>query len=155
MPLLATRCLPFDELTLREWHDITRLRVDVFVVEQECPYPEIDGRDLTAQHLLGYVGGRFHSYARIFEPEAADAAFHIGRVIVRSSYRGKGLGDDLMRACLDWIRSRQFNARVHVQAQAHLQEWYESLGFTVLSDAPYDWDGIPHVDMEILLSKMD
>lgn len=149
---IATRCLPFGSLSIHEWHDIVRLRVDVFVVEQECPYREIDGRDIHAQHMLVYGGGELNGYARILFPENSDKAFHIGRVVLRASHRGRGWGTDLMVACLRWIQKREAQATVRVQAQAHLQPWYEDLGFYLISDEPYDWDGIPHVDMEIQLS---
>ena len=148
MSKLAYRCISFSELNLWEWHDIVQLRTDVFVVEQKCPYPEIDGRDLVSQHLLGYYGGGFHAYARIVPPSANDDHFHIGRVVVRKGYRGSGLGKELMRACVKWIQSQETDAGIHVQAQAHLKDWYNSMGFCVIGP-PYDWDGIPHVDMEL------
>lgn len=147
MTALATRCLSFDELDVREWHDIVRLRVDVFVVEQDCAYPEIDGEDLNAQHVLGYAGGQIHVYARIILPTEEDPCYHIGRVIVHARYRKRGLGTDLMNACMRWIQARSPEATVRVQAQAYLQDWYGELGFQAISET-YDWDGIPHLDME-------
>ncbi|SRR6056297_93388 len=148
MTALATRCLPFTALTLHEWHDIVRLRVDVFVVEQDCAYSEIDGRDLGAQHMLAYAGGQLHGYARILFHDSEDKVYHVGRVVLRASHRRHGWGTNLMEACLRWIEKQEPKAIVRVQAQAHLQAWYEELGFQLISDKPYDWDGIPHVDME-------
>lgn len=150
MNALATRILAFDELNIREWHDIVQLRVDVFVVEQECAYPEIDGKDLDAHHVLGYVEGQIHVYARIILPGKEDPCYHIGRVIVRSGHRKKGLGNDLMQACMSWIQRQNPEARVCVQAQANLEAWYGELGFQSISGI-YDWDGIPHLDMEAKL----
>ena len=149
MSSIATRCLPFSALTVQEWHDIVRLRVDVFVVEQNCVYPEIDGRDPDAQHMLGYARGRLIAYARIILPKHAAGVFHIGRVVLRKSHRNGGRGTDIMRACLRWIWNLDVYATVCVQAQAHLQAWYEDLGFHCISEEPYDWDGILHVDMEV------
>jgi ElaA protein len=147
MSKLAYRCVSFSELNLWEWHDIVRLRTDVFVVEQECPYPEIDGQDEKSQHLLGYFAGGLNAYARIVPPSENGDNFHVGRVVVRKGFRGIGLGREVMGYCLQWIQAQGTAAGIHVQAQTHLMDWYNSMGFRKLA-GPYDWDGISHVDME-------
>lgn len=143
---LDLRHRAFAELTLIELHDLMRLRVDVFVVEQQCPYAEIDGLDPSASHMLGYTGsGELVAYARILPPKA-DGIPHIGRVVVHQEHRSKGLSKQLMLACFEAIEARHGSRRNAISAQAHLVRMYQGLGYHTTS-AVYDWDGIPHVDM--------
>jgi ElaA protein len=120
--------------------------VDVFVVEQRCPYAEIDGLDTTAEHVLaldpadGLIG-----YARILPP-STDGLPHIGRVVVHPQHRNKGLAVELMRAAMERLTERYGSARNAISAQAHLVTMYGRLGYRATGPA-YDWDGIPHVDM--------
>jgi ElaA protein len=137
---------PFQALTGMELHDLLRLRVDVFVVEQRCPYAEIDGLDPTAEHVLaldpvdGLIG-----YARIL-PTSADDLPHIGRVVVDPRHRNKGVAAELMRAAMEWLAVRYGSPRNAISAQAHLVGMYGRLGYREAGPV-YDWDGIPHVDM--------
>lgn len=133
------RCLPFVELTTGELHDLLRLRCDVFVVEQRCVYPEIDGRDPRAIHLLGLEGGRLTAYAR-WLPEGE--AVRLGRIVVAPESRGGGRGEELVVRALEEIGPRP----VVIHAQAPLEKWYARLGFRTVSE-PFDEDGIPHVVM--------
>ncbi len=145
---LDLRHKSFAELTLSELHDLMRLRVDVFVVEQQCPYAEVDGLDPTASHMLGYSSkGELVAYARILPP-SADGLPHIGRVVVHPDHRSKGLSKMIMLACFEAIETRYGNRRHAISAQAHLVRMYEGLGYRSTS-AAYDWDGIPHVDMQL------
>jgi ElaA protein len=137
---------PFSDLTRGELHDVLKLRVDVFVVEQQCPYAEIDGADPTAFHLMGRTAqGDLVAYARILSPEG-EGPPHIGRVVVHPDFRGKGLGRAVMEAALNALEHSHGSKRSFVSAQSHLEGLYASLGY-VRQGPDYDWDGIIHVDM--------
>jgi ElaA protein len=137
----AVRAVTFTELDTRTLYAILRLRVDVFVVEQACPYPELDGRDLESStvHLWTSDGAGPTAYLRVLQD--VDAT-RIGRVCTRADSRGSGLAADLMRAALD----RFADQPVILDAQAHLAGWYARLGFR--ADGPeFVEDGIPHIPM--------
>lgn len=136
----------FAELSVHELYDLLRLRVDIFVVEQTCPYPEIDGQDQHAIHLLAFdADGALIACARVLPPEKDDLP-HIGRIAVREDRRGKGIASDLMRRALDIVNDQYGSRRCALAAQAHLEHYYARFGF--LRQGPdYIWDGIPHVDM--------
>lgn len=137
---------PFGELTTHDVHDMMRLRVDVFVVEQKCAYAEIDGQDPTAVHILGRTdAGDLVAYARILPPDEHGLP-HIGRVIVHSEHRGHGHARRLMTIALEALQ-RSYGSRCSaLAAQAHLERFYGGFGF-VRQGPDYPWDGIPHVDM--------
>jgi len=132
----------FSELDPETAYRLWRLRADVFVVEQDCVYPDLDGRDLEpgTRHVFAHEDGGPTAYLRILaEP---DGVARIGRVCVAPTHRSAGLAGRLMRAALDEIGD---GASV-LGAQAHLREWYERFGYVV--DGPeYDEDGILHVPM--------
>jgi ElaA protein len=127
-----------------------RLREAVFVVEQQCAYPDADGRDPKAWHLLGWrerEGQRdLVAYARVFEPGVRYAEGSIGRIVTAPSVRGTGIGRALMAEGLRRIESLMPGQRIRIAAQQRLVDFYIGFGFTVVS-APYDEDGIMHVDM--------
>lgn len=136
----------FEELTLNELHDLLRLRVDVFVVEQNCPYPELDGLDHDATHIMALDDeGLLLAYARLLPPYD-DGVPHIGRVVVRTEARGKGLASHLMQRALSEVERRWGSARSALAAQAHLEHFYGQHGFVRIG-TDYLLDGIPHVDM--------
>ncbi|MGC5050839.1 GNAT family N-acetyltransferase [Micromonospora sp. DT48] len=139
-PLL--RIASFDELDTRTFHDLVRLRVDVFVVEQECAYPEIDGRDVEpgTRHLWLAQHGAPVAYLRILADPGGVA--RIGRVVVAPDARGAGHAGRLMTAALAEIGDRP----CVLDAQSHLVEFYARHGFTV-SGPEYVEDGIPHTPM--------
>ncbi|MBK8583654.1 MAG: GNAT family N-acetyltransferase [Flavobacteriales bacterium] len=138
--------LRFSELDTRLFHDVLRLRVDVFVVEQNCPYPELDGLDLDALHIVGRdANGAVAAYARILPPQA-DGVPHIGRVVVAMEQRRNHVGKRLMEVTLDALEQQYGSKRSALAAQAHLQKFYAELGY-VTTGAEYMLDGIPHVDM--------
>ena len=129
-----------------EWHDLLRLRIDVFVVEQNCPYPEIDGADATAIHLFATdMYDTIVAYARILPP-GSDGLPHIGRVVVRSNERGKGIATELMERALLRVAELHGSMRSALAAQTHLEQFYAALGFE-RAGQDYMLDGIPHVDM--------
>ena len=130
------------ELDPETLYGILRLRVDVFVVEQDCAYPELDGRDLEAGAVLVWAreGDEVLATLRLLEDRTGNA--RIGRVATAAAHRGSGLAAELMRAALD----RAGNRNVVLDAQAHLQAWYERFGFIRVGEEYLD-DGIPHVPM--------
>lgn len=135
------------ELSSAELYGILRLRTDVFVVEQACPYPELDGRDLEpgCRHAWIEQDGRVLSTLRLLVDGSADGSvlFRIGRVVTAADARGQGLSAALLRAALDRCGPA---APVVLDAQAHLEGWYGRFGF-VRTGETFLEDGIPHVPM--------
>ena len=134
----------FDQLTPAELYGLLRLRVDVFVVEQECPYPEIDGRDTEPGTVhLWFAGddGTVLSCIRVLE-NGEDRA--IGRVATAASARGRGLSAELVRRGIELCAGRT----VDIGAQAYLEQWYQRFGFR-RSGPDYLEDGIPHLPMRL------
>lgn len=135
---------PFAALDIHALHAILRLRGDVFVVEQRCIYPDVDGQDTDAWHVQGRADdGKLLAYARILPGTPP----HIGRVVVHPDHRGHGLARALMHEAMQATQQLSGSAWVAVAAQTYLEPFYRSLGFT-RKGPDYDWDGIPHVDME-------
>ncbi len=137
----------FEDLTTDELYEVLKLRVEVFVVEQNCPYPEIDGLDQQSVHLLYKENGKMLAYARLVPEGAKYDVPSIGRVIVREEARGKGLAKQLMEKSIAYITDEWQATAIKLQGQVYLKEFYRSFGFDAISD-PYDEDGIPHLDME-------
>lgn len=137
----------FSMLNTKLLYDILKLRVNVFVVEQNCVYPELDGYDEESDHIFFEENGNIICYARILPPGVKYDDVSIGRVIVSPDYRNQGLGYKLMDQCLAHVDKKWSNVPIQLQAQAHLQKFYESFNFKAISDV-YDEDGIPHVDMK-------
>ena len=135
-------------LSAKQIHDILALRNRVFVVEQQCCYQDVDGRDLSGdnRHILGTARGRLVCYARILAPDSRNDAVRIGRVAVSKPARGNTLGRQLMQRTLSACDEHWPDALIELSAQAHLQAFYGGLGFTPASEV-YDDDGIPHIDM--------
>lgn len=136
-----------DELGPRDLYDMLKLRVDVFVVEQKCPYPELDGKDLDALHLRLLSGRDLVGSARIRKPAKTDPAARIGRVVVSPEHRGKKLGDRLMVEAIAQCERLYPENPIKLSAQSQLLRFYESFGFVPVSEE-YLEDGIPHVDMQ-------
>jgi len=136
----------FNELTNEEIHEIFRLRVDVFVIEQECIYPEIDGKDPECLHLFRRINGQIIAYARIVPPGLSYEEPSIGRVIVRKEFRGKHLGEKLVAIAIEEIQKQWPEKGIKIGAQSYLEKFYASHGFNSVSKV-YLEDGIPHIDM--------
>ncbi|MCY7677427.1 GNAT family N-acetyltransferase [Bacillus pumilus] len=138
-------CETFEELTKEDLYLILMERVNVFVVEQTCPYPEIDQRDQEALHLMAKEDGMIVAYCRIFQSGIIYEEASIGRVLVTQAGRKKGYGKMLLSKALEKL-SELGETSVKIQAQAYLKSFYESFGFKAVSDC-YEEDGIPHLDM--------
>ncbi|MYN69699.1 GNAT family N-acetyltransferase [Streptococcus suis] len=136
----------FDQLSLQELYAILTLRTNVFVVEQACPYPEVDGKDPNCLHLLGTDEGELVAYLRILPAGLSYDEVSIGRVVIKSSHRGKGLGRSMMEQAIRYITNEWKESQIKIGAQAHLEKFYSSLGFEPVSEV-YLEDDIPHLDM--------
>lgn len=134
--------LSFDQLVPETAYRLWALRVSVFVVEQNCPYQDLDGRDLepATRHVFAVAADRPVGYLRVLEEP--DSVCRIGRVCVATRYRSAGVAARLMRRALQDIGDRESV----LGAQSYLQDWYTRFGYTV-TGAEYDEDGIPHVPM--------
>ncbi len=144
------QAIQFDALTPRQLHAIYQLRVAVFVVEQHCPYQEVDELDLTAVHLLGTdEQGKLCAYARLMQEPDHQARF--GRVIVSQAARGGGHGQALVRQAIQQIQtSWPATTQINIAAQHYLDQFYRSFGFQPVSPV-YLEDGIAHQDMVLAL----
>ncbi len=139
---------PFDELTVRELYDALALRQTVFVVEQNCPYLDADGRDQPAAHLLGYdADGDLVAHTRLIPAGISYEKYaSIGRVVTAPKVRGTGLGRELMARSIAACAELFPGQPVKIGAQAHLENFYRGLGFEPTGEA-YLEDGIPHIGM--------
>ncbi|MCK7613509.1 GNAT family N-acetyltransferase [Roseibium sediminicola] len=150
MPLsdsMTAKWLAFDAFSLSELYALLKLRQDVFILEQESFYADIDGKDPDALHYMitdraasGLLGA-----IRLFV-EAGENTARIGRVVIAPEARGTGLGRSLMQAGIDKAQELAPGCGIHVSAQAYLEKFYGSLGFRTVSEV-YIEDGIPHIDM--------
>ncbi len=136
----------FTELTISELYAFLQLRAAVFVVEQDCPYQDVDGKDQKALHILGYEKDRLIAYTRVFEPGAYFENASIGRVVVKKDYRGSKNGKFLMEESIKAIQNH-FNVEViEISAQKYLLEFYKELDFES-TGSEYLEDNIPHLRM--------
>lgn len=138
--------MKFEDFTIDELYEVIRFRIDVFVVEQSCPYYELDGLDQNAFHLLGYEDGELAAYSRLFSRGIVADEASIGRVIVKESFRGRGYGQRLLSESIRQMEETLKESEIVIHAQLHLQQFYESFRFEKISES-YDLDGIPHIDM--------
>lgn len=136
----------FEALSLKELYDLLQLRAEVFIVEQNCVYQDIDGKDGKALHLIGDNNGEIVAYARLFKPKDYFEEASIGRVVVKETYRDKKLGHILMREAIDAIQSHFSATKITISAQLYLKKFYESHGFATIGEM-YLEDDIPHIEM--------
>jgi ElaA protein len=134
-----------EEFSAVDLYAMLKMRVDVFVVEQACAYPELDGNDAACLHLRLLDGEDLLACARLWRP-TPDQHPRIGRVAVSPDHRGKRIGDALMRQAITACEKAYPGESIEISAQAHMQKFYGSLGFIRISDE-YLEDGIAHVDM--------
>ena len=140
----------FRDLSVEDLYALVRLREAVFIIEQNCPYPDADGRDPLAWHLMGWTDGpdgkTLSAYARIFEPGVRYHEASIGRIVTSPEVRGTGFGRQLMVEALRRMETLAPGQPIKIAAQQRLERFYEGFGFSVISE-PYVEDGIVHVDM--------
>lgn len=137
----------FEELSAAELYEILRLRNEVFIVEQKCPYQDVDGNDRFARHLFAVdEQNTVCAYLRILEKNRTFDAASIGRVIVRMDQRGAGLAGQMVRRAIGLAESELGEHEIKIAAQAHLQNFYGGFGFIPCSGV-YPEDGIPHMNM--------
>ncbi len=136
----------FNKLNPVQLYAALQLRTEVFVMEQNCVFQDMDGCDQDFLHLLGDVDGDLICYARIAAPGIKYSEAVIGRVITHPTLRGKGYGKELMREAVRHCEALWPGAGIKISAQQHLEAFYQDSGFLTVSD-PYDEDGIPHVEM--------
>lgn len=135
---------PYDELTLDELYEILRLRVSVFVVEQNCPYTEIDGRDKGAVHVYFRDDEGIQAYLRVLDKDETHPYPALGRVI--SMKRRCGLGTKLLAEGIRIAREKFGAGQIYLEAQTYAKPFYENMGFRQVSEV-FPEDGIPHIDM--------
>lgn len=136
----------FHELTIYELHELLQLRSEVFVVEQDCVYQDIDGKDPKALHIILKKSDRIVAYTRCFAPGIYFDEAAIGRVVVAVNERKHGYGHDIMEASVNAIKTRYNTNSIKLSAQTYLIQFYESHGFIVQGET-YLEDGIPHIQM--------
>ncbi|MGG9999877.1 GNAT family N-acetyltransferase [Pseudovibrio ascidiaceicola] len=139
----------FNEFSVEQLYALLKLRCDVFIVEQQCAYPDIDGLDPVSKHILvmndaGHILGAL----RILLKYEDGDVFKISRVLVSKDARGQGIAGKLMNAALSYCAATNDDARVELQAQDYLKDFYGGLGFYATSETYLD-DGIPHIDMRL------
>lgn len=140
---------PFNELSVAQLYQALQLRSDVFIVEQNCVYPDIDGKDAKALHLLGIYEGNIVAYARLFAPGYYFDNASIGRVVINKEYRDRKWGHNLMQAAIEGIATHYDTSSITISAQLYLKNFYESHGF-IQDGEGYLEDDIPHIKMHRL-----
>ncbi len=136
----------FEELTTNQLYEILQLRSEVFVVEQDCVYQDVDGKDSRALHILGREDGKLIAYARCFKQGDYFDEAAIGRIVVRENYRKLGYGHEITKASIKAIKTKYKADKIKISAQTYLVIFYESHGFKTTGDR-YLEDGIPHIAM--------
>ncbi|MBR5720952.1 MAG: GNAT family N-acetyltransferase [Clostridia bacterium] len=136
----------FDELSAKELYGIIRARTEVFVVEQKCPYQELDGLDIFSTHLYFSQNGEIAAYLRIVPPGKRFEEVSFGRIFTSLPYRGKGLGAKLMEEGIKAAEKIYGKCPIRISAQKHACGFYEKFGF-IKDSEEYDEDGIVHIEM--------
>ncbi len=136
----------FKDLNTNELYALLQLRSEVFVVEQDCVYQDIDGKDKNALHVLGYSKSMLVGYTRIFKPGDYFIEASIGRVVVKANQRHHRLGYDIMEASINAIREHFSTSEIKISAQTYLTKFYNNLNFKQVGEE-YLEDDIPHIAM--------
>ncbi|MGF1910133.1 GNAT family N-acetyltransferase [Vibrio kasasachensis] len=146
--MINWKLISFPQLTNIELYQLLKLRVDVFVVEQTCPYPELDGNDTLdgVYHLLGYQGETLVACARLLQKGITYPCASIGRVATLKDARGGGLGHQLLKQAINECNKLWPKQNIEIGAQQHLKAFYQQHGFVQTTDM-YLEDDIPHIDM--------
>lgn len=135
----------FTELTTAELYEILKLRAEVFVVEQNCPYQDLDDKDQSSYHLFLEDNGQIIAVLRIIPENIAYKEMAIGRLIVKKSYRGKGISRKMMVRAMEFITEDLGKEKIRLSGQAYLTDFYQSLGFEKVSEMYFE-DGIEHFE---------
>lgn len=143
---LKWKIKPFGALNVNELYDLLKLRSEIFVVEQNCVYLDLDGKDKKALHLIGEYDNKIVAYVRLFDAGITFDNASIGRVVVDANYRDRKWGHDLMREAISAIKANFNKEKITIGAQLYLKKFYESHGF-VQSSEMYLEDDIPHIEM--------
>lgn len=136
----------FNDLKLKELYQLLQLRSEVFVVEQDCVYQDIDGKDEMALHVLGFERNQLVAYTRCFPPGFYFEQAAIGRVLVKETARQKSYGHEILKVSIEEIQARYNTSNIKLSAQTYLTKFYESHGFEQVGEG-YLEDGIPHIAM--------
>ncbi|WP_456441758.1 GNAT family N-acetyltransferase [Psychroserpens sp.] len=144
--MIEIKVKTFQELTTQELYDLLQLRSEVFVVEQDCVYQDIDGKDQNALHMIGYKNENAVAYTRIFKPGYYFDEASIGRVVVKDSERQHKYGYDIMKASVEAIKNHYDVSTIKISAQIYLKRFYNNLEFFEVGEE-YLEDGIPHIGM--------
>ena len=146
VPLIQWQIVRLEGLSLRQLYAILAAREAVFVVEQACPYQELDGLDMDAWHVIGWSGEKVAAYLRMLPPGTRFAEPSIGRVLTTRDFRGQGLGREAMARAIEFMEATYPTQNIRISAQTYLESFYAGFGFVKVSEA-YLEDGIPHVEM--------
>lgn len=144
--MLTIKISDFKALSKDELYSLLQLRSEVFVVEQDCVYQDIDGKDQNALHILGFKDERLVAYTRIFKPGDYFNEASIGRVVVLQTERQHQYGYDIMKASIQAIKTHYNQSEIKISAQVYLKRFYNNLEFNEIGEA-YLEDGIPHIAM--------
>ena len=136
----------FAQLSKLELYDLLQLRSEIFVVEQDCVYQDIDGKDQKALHVLGYISQTLVAYTRLFKPNDYFENASIGRVLVKQNQRKYHYGNEIMKASITAIETEFKETKIKISAQTYLEKFYNGLGFFNVGQG-YLEDGIPHIAM--------
>ena len=137
----------FHALTTEELYKILALRAEVFVVEQNCPYQDVDGNDLHSIHVLGYIKNQLVAYARVLGQGISYQKYaSIGRIVTSPAVRGNNHGHDLVDVAIEVCQKKFLGQPIKISAQAHLEKFYNKHGFKATGEA-YLEDDIPHIGM--------
>jgi ElaA protein len=136
----------FETLSVYELYDLLRLRSEVFVVEQNCVYLDLDGKDKLGLHLIGVFDGKIVAHARLLDAGISFENASIGRVVVDPKYRDKKWGHELMREAIAGVKTQFHKTKITIGAQLYLKKFYESHGFVTTSEV-YLEDDIEHIEM--------
>lgn len=137
----------FSELNVPEYHDLLFLRIEVFVIEQDCPYQDVDNKDKVAYHVFGTNSkNETIAVARILPKNVSYPEISIGRIAVGKNNRGTGVADELMNTCFEFIEKQFGKQHIRISAQQYLLNFYGRHGFKQVSEM-YLEDNIPHIEM--------
>ncbi|RLJ63351.1 ElaA protein [Lacinutrix venerupis] len=144
--MITIKIKAFNEFTIQELYNLLQLRSEVFVVEQNCVYQDIDFKDQKALHVIGYKNEKIVAYTRIFRPGDYFKLSSIGRVVVAKNQRQHKYGYDIMNASIIAIKKYFNTSEIKISAQCYLKKFYNNLEFFEVGEE-YLEDGIPHIGM--------